>query len=375
MAEGCDWSWARPGGAALTAAGKTVAGRYLYPGGGKGLTLGEQADLQHYGMAIFYIYEGSGTDASSYANGVADAQLAQGQAAALGYPGAVIYFAVDEPIAPDLTDYLRGVNAVIGIGRTGIYGGLDTVNAAKASGLCTWFFQTYAWSRGQVAPFVHVYQYLNGQDINGSVDFLRTLQANFGQISGNPAPSSPASSGGASLGVVSAPGVSVQQVQAALDAHGYALVEDNIMGPATTAAIRDFQSKNGLTVDANVGPLTWAKLSGGAAATPVGQTVAGGTLKIGETDLAPAFPLPAGWYFGPASGPQQSVSGYYSHNADLKVWQARMAARGWAISVDGYYGPQTQAVARAFQSQKGLTVDGLIGPVTWGAAWTTPVTP
>lgn len=88
---------------------------------------------------------------------------------------------------------------------------------------------------------------------------------------------------------------------------------------------------------------------------------------------APAFPLPRGYYFGPSTGPRSSVSGYYSHRADLKRWQAQMAKRGWKIAVDGLYGPGTKAVAVAFQREKGLDVDGLIGAATWAAAWTAPV--
>jgi hypothetical protein len=89
---------------------------------------------------------------------------------------------------------------------------------------------------------------------------------------------------------------------------------------------------------------------------------------------APAFPLPRGSYFGPRSGPAKSVSGYVSHRADLKRWQQRMKDRGWTISVDGLYGKTTASVAKAFQRQKGLSPDGLIGASTWAAAWTSPVT-
>lgn len=89
---------------------------------------------------------------------------------------------------------------------------------------------------------------------------------------------------------------------------------------------------------------------------------------------APPFPLPAGAYFGPKSGPKRSVSGYYSHREDLRRWQLQMRARGWQIEPDGLYGRQTGNVAAAFQAEKGLTVDRLIGPATWAAAWTAPVT-
>ncbi len=60
--------------------------------------------------------------------------------------------------------------------------------------------------------------------------------------------------------------------------------------------------------------------------------------------------------------------------SDVRTWQKRMHARGWRITVDGAYGPQSEGVCRAFQREKGLTVDGIVGPVTWGAAWTAPVT-
>lgn len=89
---------------------------------------------------------------------------------------------------------------------------------------------------------------------------------------------------------------------------------------------------------------------------------------------APGFPLPGGWYFGPKSGPKESVSGYFSYRDNLRQWQQRMHDRGWDIGVDGLYGPNTASVARHFQAEKGLGIDGLIGPATWAAAWTAPIT-
>lgn len=89
---------------------------------------------------------------------------------------------------------------------------------------------------------------------------------------------------------------------------------------------------------------------------------------------APAFPLRRGYYFGPRNGAAVSVSGYYSHRADLRRWQQRMKDRGWDIGVDGLYGPGTAEVVRKFQTEKRLGVDGLIGPATWAAAWNAAVT-
>ncbi|MFL0202117.1 peptidase [Exiguobacterium phage phiExGM16] len=91
----------------------------------------------------------------------------------------------------------------------------------------------------------------------------------------------------------------------------------------------------------------------------------------------PPFPLPWGWYFGPASGPTESVSGYYGHGDDLAVFQRRMIERGWDLGqwgADGRYGDVLGNVTEAFQREKGLKPDRLIGPATWAAAWTEPVT-
>ena len=93
--------------------------------------------------------------------------------------------------------------------------------------------------------------------------------------------------------------------------------------------------------------------------------------------FAPPFPLPAGAYFGPKSGPVASVSGYFSHREDARVAQRRMQARGYTFprfGIDGLYGDEWAANIRHFQADKGLHVDGLLGIDTWTALWTTPVT-
>lgn len=102
----------------------------------------------------------------------------------------------------------------------------------------------------------------------------------------------------------------------------------------------------------------------------------------GPAAYAPPFPLQRGWYFGPWTGPRESVSGYSVRrgrivaspgHAGLKRWQQRMKDRGWQIGVDGLYGPNTRTVAGKFQAEKGLSVDGKIGVQTWSAAWLAPV--
>lgn len=71
-------------------------------------------------------------------------------------------------------------------------------------------------------------------------------------------------------------------------------------------------------------------------------------------------------YFKASSKPKYHVA--------VRQWQARMKQRGWKITADGYYGPRSAEVCRAFQREKRLVVDGLLGPITWRSAWWLPVT-
>ncbi len=91
---------------------------------------------------------------------------------------------------------------------------------------------------------------------------------------------------------------------------------------------------------------------------------------------APGFPLRPNQYFGPKLplSNANSVSGYFSHREDLRRWQDRMKYRGWTIAVDGYYGDESERIARAFQRDKSIPADGLIGPQTWALAWTADIT-
>ena len=63
-----------------------------------------------------------------------------------------------------------------------------------------------------------------------------------------------------------------------------------------------------------------------------------------------------------------------SSGPDVTVVQTQLRARGWTIGVDGSFGPGTERVVRTFQKNKGLKVDGSIGPATWAALWDLPVT-
>lgn len=175
----------------------------------------------------------------------------------------------------------------------------------------------------------------------------------------------------------------VKTIQSQLKTLGYDLGSygvDGSYGKATYSAVRAFQKAQGLTVDGVAGTKTQAALT--AAVKPSSST---STVR----ESAPTFPLPKGYYYGPRSGPKQSVSGHVKntattdvvlykgawHSKGLRQWQLEMLERGWKGigTADGLYGDKTARVARQFQKSKGLTVDGKIGSKTWKAAWEEPV--
>jgi peptidoglycan hydrolase-like protein with peptidoglycan-binding domain len=68
--------------------------------------------------------------------------------------------------------------------------------------------------------------------------------------------------------------------------------------------------------------------------------------------------------------------------SDVLLWQRQMIHRGWTLSAggstgkgdDGIFSEDDHNVLVQFQEQKGLEVDGKIGPESWDAAWLEPIT-
>ncbi|WP_433423541.1 peptidoglycan recognition protein family protein [Microtetraspora malaysiensis] len=54
---------------------------------------------------------------------------------------------------------------------------------------------------------------------------------------------------------------------------------------------------------------------------------------------------------------------------DVRAWQRQMAGLGYVIEVDGAYGPKSTAVCVTFQKERHLDPDGIVGPLTWNAAF------
>ena len=51
----------------------------------------------------------------------------------------------------------------------------------------------------------------------------------------------------------------------------------------------------------------------------------------------------------------------------VKTLQFLLRARGHTVTVDGIFGPQTDAAVKAFQTRKGLAANGIVDPNSWTA--------
>jgi len=137
-----------------------------------------------------------------YDGGVADAHSAMQLHSAAGGPNsAPIFFSVDDAIDANTWNssalqWFRGINSVLGVGRTGIYGDAQVCGWAIRDGVVgpsssaghRWVWQTRAWSHGDREPAAVLYQTIvnspgnPGPLLGGiNVDVDDVLAADFGQ--------------------------------------------------------------------------------------------------------------------------------------------------------------------------------------------------
>ncbi|HTY97201.1 MAG TPA: peptidoglycan-binding protein, partial [Solirubrobacteraceae bacterium] len=126
---------------------------------------------------------------------------------------------------------------------------------------------------------------------------------------------------------------------------------DGEFGPETEAAVRRLQARHGLTVDGVVGPSTWGVI--GVHTLP--------TLTPPASAM-PKEPAPAqAAHHDPATG-EAEETGAVAGPTGNPIRQLQYALHQ---SVDGEFGPETEAAVRRLQARHGLTVDGVVGPSTW----------
>jgi peptidoglycan hydrolase-like protein with peptidoglycan-binding domain len=56
-----------------------------------------------------------------------------------------------------------------------------------------------------------------------------------------------------------------------------------------------------------------------------------------------------------------------NRGVDVQAIQHLLNHHGQAVTADGVFGSATTSAVRTFQSARGLSVDGIVGPATWGA--------
>jgi peptidoglycan hydrolase-like protein with peptidoglycan-binding domain len=102
---------------------------------------------------------------------------------------------------------------------------------------------------------------------------------------------------------------------------------DGNFGPQTEAAVKAFQQSKGLVVDGIVGTMTWQALP----ADPDTPELSNGS-----------------------TGSEVSAMQQVLQNAGL-----------YGGPIDGDFGSNTENAVRAYQTQRGVTVDGIVGDETW----------
>ncbi len=145
-------------------------------------------------------------------------------------------------------------------------------------------------------------------------------------------------------------GADVTWVQERLISLGYALAATNVYDDATFAAVKAFQTKNGLTADGLAGSQTFSILKSGSARAASDAPLSYATLRIDDT------------------------------GDGVKQLQSDLKALGYPVTVNGTYDVGTHNAVVAFQQRNSLVISGIADGLTrqvlhggGGKPYSTPV--
>ncbi|CAO1651143.1 peptidoglycan-binding protein [Salinibacterium sp. NYA9b] len=87
---------------------------------------------------------------------------------------------------------------------------------------------------------------------------------------------------------------------------------------------------------------------------------------LGTTASGPS-PAPRSAPTPPTPGPVRPTLRRGARGSAVRELQTALSAAGFATASDGIFGAGTQARVKAFQAARGLSADGVVGPITWAA--------
>jgi peptidoglycan hydrolase-like protein with peptidoglycan-binding domain len=147
-------------------------------------------------------------------------------------------------------------------------------------------------------------------------------------------------------------GPTVTALQERLTRAGFACEPvDGIFGKGTEQSVRRFQDSRSLDVDGRVGLQTWTALLTDQGATPADKS----PVKVTQRAKEQSAKLPA------------SCKRRSKGKAVIQL-QQRLNELGFDCGqVDGSFGARTEAAVKAFQAERGLQQDGIVGEKTWTA--------
>jgi hypothetical protein len=180
VARGIDFGWGGPSVGTFRANGWTFGASYLSTDLSKNWHVGQAKEYAAAGIARVFVWETTAARSlSGCSGGRSDAGSAWSQSRPLN--ARVIYFAVDFELQPSevsaVKSYFRCASQVIGVNRTGAYGGIFTISTLFNSKLIGYGWQTYAWSGGRWDGRAQLQQWLNGN----SFDYDRAVAPDYGQ--------------------------------------------------------------------------------------------------------------------------------------------------------------------------------------------------
>ena len=160
----------------------------------------------------------------------------------------------------------------------------------------------------------------------------------------------------------------VKAVQLELARLGYPLKGTGNYGPATEQSVRDFQTRQALEVDGELGPEVAAAIDRAlealkhpaAPSPPVDSRRSPPTADISNVAAQPMQPGAAGL----AQLIGNTVVGLGDKGSVVNALQLALAKLGYQLRGTGYFGGATEAAVMDFQERCGLEVDGEVGTET-----------